>query len=120
MENQNEVRDPQYFNVPIALPNATAVLVLGIVSIVGCFCYGVVGLICGIIALVLYGKDKKLYAQNPQGYTPSSYNNLKSGRVCALIGLIISAIYLLVVICVLAFFGMAILTNPQHIFNQFH
>ena len=39
------------------LPNATAVLVLGIIAIVGCFCDGIPGLVCGIIALVLAGKD---------------------------------------------------------------
>jgi hypothetical protein len=43
------------------LPNATAVLILGIVSIVGCCCYGLPGLIAGIIALVLAKKDGELY-----------------------------------------------------------
>lgn len=43
------------------LPNATATLVLGIISIVTCWLYGVPGLICGIIALVLFAKDKKIY-----------------------------------------------------------
>ncbi|MFT3945982.1 MAG: hypothetical protein QM763_03325 [Agriterribacter sp.] len=43
------------------LPNASAVLALGIISIVGCCCYGIPGVICAIIALVLYGKDAKLY-----------------------------------------------------------
>ncbi|WP_435524383.1 CCC motif membrane protein [Chryseobacterium indoltheticum] len=51
------------------LPNATAVLVLGIVSIVGCCCYGVLGLIAGIIGLVLYKKDNALYQSNPTLYS---------------------------------------------------
>ena len=38
---------------PANLPNATAALVLGIISIVGALCYGIVGIICGIIGLVL-------------------------------------------------------------------
>ena len=51
LENNFQTKQP--------LPNATAVLVLGIISIVGCFCYGIVGLICGIIALILASKAKK-------------------------------------------------------------
>ncbi len=119
MENRNEYGENQYFgNMPTPLPNATAVLVLGIASILLCFCYGIVGLVCGIVALVLYNKDKKLYAQNPQAYTVSSYNNLKAGRVCALIGLVISAIYFVLIISVLIYFGASILTNPESIIEQ--
>ena len=50
------------------LPNATAVLVLGILSIVTCCCYGVVGLILGIIALVLAKKERA--AANAAAQTP--------------------------------------------------
>ncbi len=95
------------------LPNATAVLVLGIISIVGCFCYGVVGIVCGIIALVLAKKDNRMYLVNPAMYRASSYSNLKAGRVCAIIGLILSAIYLLLCIVVIAMVGMAGLLNPS-------
>jgi M penetrans paralogue family 26 len=100
-------------NNQMPLPNATAVLVLGIISIVGCFCYGVVGAICGIIAMVLANKDKALYLANPGDYTQGSYNNLKAGRTCAIIGLIMSALYLLAIIAVIAFFGFAALSDPQ-------
>ena len=41
-----------------SLPNATAVLVLGILSLLTCICYGLPGIICGIIALILYAKVK--------------------------------------------------------------
>ena len=30
------------------LPNATAVLVLGVLSLVFCWCYGIIGLVLGI------------------------------------------------------------------------
>ncbi len=119
MENRNEFRDNQYAgNTPVALPNSTAVLVLGIISIVFGMCYGVIGLICAIISLVLYSKDKKLYIQSPQSYTPSSYSNLKAGRICAIIGLITSAIWFVIFAAIIAFSGMAFLTDPEHIFNQ--
>lgn len=121
MENPNEIRENQYLSNPqAALPNSTAVLVLGIISIVGCFCYGIVGFICSIIAMVLYSKDKKLYVQSPQAYTLASYNNLKAGRVCALVGLILSALYLVAIIVVIIIFGAAFLANPQEILNQMH
>ncbi len=94
------------------LPNSVAVLVLGIVSIPTCFCYGIVGLVCGIIALVLSNKDLNLYATNPQEFDLASYNNLKAGRVCAIVGLSLSALYLLYVIVVLAFLGTALTLMP--------
>lgn len=116
MENQPNYQ--QQFSPQAPLPNATPVLVLGIISIVGCFCYGIIGLVCGIIAMVLAKKDLRLYNENPAGYTEGSYNNLKAGRVCAIIGLILSAIYLLIIICYLVFVGTFILSHPQDIFNH--
>lgn len=74
------------------LPNATAVLILGIFSIITCCCYGVPGLICGIIALVLANKDMALYQQEPEKYI--DYNNLNVGKILAIIGVSLSAIYL--------------------------
>ncbi|HEY0045759.1 MAG TPA: CCC motif membrane protein [Flavobacterium sp.] len=74
------------------LPNATTVLVLGIISIVTCCCYGI-GIVFGIVALVLAAKDMKLYLQSPEVYL--NYNNLKIGRVLSIIGIILSALTLL-------------------------
>ena len=53
--NQGNVNQQfnQQFSQPFGqqqLPNSTAVLVLGIISIVGCFCYGILGLILGLIS----------------------------------------------------------------------
>jgi M penetrans paralogue family 26 len=119
MENQPPYQ--QSFTPPpaqISLPNSTAVLVLGIISIAGCFCYGIVGLVCGIIAVVLANKDLKSYRLNPESYTAGSYSNLKAGRVCAIVGLSLSAVYLIVVIIYISVIGTAILTHPQAIFNR--
>ncbi|MBV4356533.1 CCC motif membrane protein [Pinibacter aurantiacus] len=116
MENFQEPNQEQNFlnfqQTP--LPNATAVLVLGIISIVGCFCYGIVGLITSIIALILAKKDMALYNANPSLYIPSSYNNLKAGRVCAIVGIILSALYLLFVIAIIIIAGAAALSDPSH------
>ena len=120
MENPNQFRDNQYLNPQAPLPNATAVLVLGIVSIVGCFCYGFPGLICSIISLVLAGKDTKLYNQNPDAFTASSYGNLKAGKVCAIIALILSAMFALAIIIFVVIFGFAIFSNPQEFLRNYH
>jgi hypothetical protein len=100
------------------LPNASAVLALGIISIVGCCCYGVPGVICGIIALILYSKDEKLYSSNPELYTPSSYSNLKAGKICAIIGLIPSILFLLFIIFMMITAGLGLLTSPQDFLNK--
>lgn len=100
------------------LPNATAVLVLGIISIIGCFCYGIVGLICGIIALVLAGKDKAKYNASPELYTEGSLKNLNAGRICAIIGTILSAIYIAFVIFMLVTVGMEILSDPSKFYQN--
>lgn len=101
-----------------SLPNASAVLVLGIISIIGCCCYGFPGVICAIIALVLYGKDAQLYQSNPEWYTASSYSNLRTGRICAIIGLIPSILFLLFWIFVMITAGFGMLSRPQEIFNS--
>lgn len=102
-----------------SLPNASAVLALGIISIVGCCCYGLPGIICAVIALVLYSKDAQIYRENPELYTINSYNNLKTGRICAIIGLIPSILWLLFVIFILITAGFGIFTNPDEFIRNF-
>ncbi len=94
------------------LPNATAVLILGILSILLCCCYGILGVILGVIALVLAGKDRTLYANNPDGYTLSSYKNLNAGRICAIIGLILSSLYIVYTIWMIVMIGFDALSDP--------
>ncbi len=85
-----------------ALPNSTAVLVLGILSIVTCAAWGVIGLILGIIALVLSKRDKEVFDSNPKIYA-NSYKNSKAGKVCAIIGVSLSALMFLYLVFVLLF-----------------
>jgi hypothetical protein len=103
-----------YEGMQLPLPNATAVLVMGILSIVTCCCfYGVVSLILGIIAVVLGNKDTRLYRANLSMYTEGSYKNLRAGRVCAIIGLVLSGIALIASIVFIAKFGFAALSNQE-------
>lgn len=78
------------------LPNATATLVLGILSIVVCF-------ICGIIALAISNKDISMYRANPELYSEASYNNIKAGRICAIIGISLQLIGIVFYIAIIAF-----------------
>jgi hypothetical protein len=83
------------------LPNAQTVLILGIVSIVGtCCCTGLVGIICGLIGMSKYKKDKMLYDQNPGLY--SDFNNLNTGRILCIIGLVLGGLQVLYMIIIIA------------------
>ena len=83
------------------LPNATVVLVLGILSLIFCWCYGFFGLILGIIAVVLAGGQRKLYLQSPDEYTESSFKNVNAGRVCGIISICIAGVVVVVLLLVL-------------------
>jgi M penetrans paralogue family 26 len=80
------------------LPNATAVLVLGICSIVVCQ-------ICGIVGLVLANQDMKLYNQNPDLYTEASLGNIKAGKICSIIGIVLLGLVVLYFLFILVFVG---------------
>ncbi len=85
------------------LPNASAALVLGILSVVtGC---GFIGLILGIIGLVISTKDKKMYDQKPEIYT--GFGSLNAGRILSIIGIVLGGLVLLWIIVVLIIGGTA-------------
>jgi len=91
-----------------SLPNAVGALVLGILSIVFCFCYGIIGITLGIIGLILANKAIKVYLASPESYSESSYKNVKVGRLCAIIGLCLSSLWIVVIIIYIAFFAAVI------------
>lgn len=93
------------------LPNATLVLIMGILSIIGCCFYGIPGLIFGIVAVIFGKKDKKLHASNPDEYT--GIGNVNAGYIMGIIGIVLSVIYVLFSIWVISFFGWEVLTNQE-------
>ena len=93
------------------VPYATPVLVLGIISIPSCFCYGIIGLTVGVIALILSKKGIKVYEEAPSKYIKTSLNNLKTGRICAIIGISTSLIYILFVLLLFASGQASIYSN---------
>jgi len=111
MENQQpEFQHREYYtpNRRPSLPNSTTVLVLGILSIPTSFCYGFIGITLGIIALVLAKKDLKLYRENPDFF--SGYENLNSGKICAIIGLSIGSVIFLIILMYLLFAASIVLS----------
>lgn len=112
--NQNSMQ-----NIQMPIPNSTSVLVLGILSIIGCSCYGFVGLILGIIAVVLAAKGKKIYKANPSAFTIGSFSNLNAGNVCGIIGICLSALMLIYIIFMLALLGPEIFSgDPSTIMDR--
>lgn len=93
------------------LPNSTLILVFGILSIVGCCCYGIVGLIFGIIAVVMAKKATDVYNADPQMYT--GYQNVKAGKIMGIIGIVLSVLVLIANIVALAIWGMDGLEEMQ-------
>ena len=83
------------------LPNSTAVLVLGICSIVfGCF---FVGLILGIVGLNLASQGRKMYRQDPNSY--DGYGTLNAGWIMSIIGIVLGGVYAIYWIITVAILG---------------
>lgn len=93
------------------LPNATLVLVMGILSILGCCCYGVPGLIFGIIAIIVGNKATKLYKTSPELY--SGFGNVKAGKIMGIIGVILSILMVIYIIWIISYFGMEALQDQE-------
>lgn len=98
------------------LPNSTAVLVLGIVSLffvlLGCVFFPTtfIGLITGIIALAISGTAVRLNRENPTGY--KGYGNIQAGRIMSIIALGLIALGLLIILVYIIFLGAAFSTLP--------
>jgi len=93
MDEMNQVPNPPaYPQQQSALPNSTAALVLGIISIVCFCCCNFVGIALGIIGIVLGNKAVALYNQSPGVYTEASFKNANAGKICSIIGLVLCAL----------------------------
>lgn len=84
------------------LPNASAVLVLGILSIVtSCF---MIGLVLGIVGLIISAEPNRMYRQSPDLWL--GYGNLNAGRIMCIIGVIIGGLLILYMISMFLIFGV--------------
>lgn len=78
---------------------ATASLVLGIISICTCFMYGIPSLVCGILAVVFGRSAKGMIAR---GEMPASAEgSAKAGVICGTIGIALSAVFWIFIVCIL-------------------
>jgi hypothetical protein len=100
MENQTGHTQPgqtygfQQKPIPQNLPNANLILVLGILSILLCWWHfvSIAGIALGFVTLIMAKRETRRYLSNPAGYTTNSLNTVKTGRTCAIIGIIISIV----------------------------
>lgn len=93
------------------LPNATAVLILGILSILTCWCYGILGIIFSVIALAIGARDFKIYRLDPEKFT--NYQNLNVGRILAIIGLVLSVLMIIMVVWMISIVGLENMQNED-------
>ena len=61
--------------------------------------------------MYLAKKDIAIYAENPELY--SNYGNVKTGRILCIIGIVLGAIYLLMMVWAIMTFGFDGLQNPE-------
>jgi ATP/ADP translocase len=85
------------------LPNDTLILVMGILSIIGCCFYGIPGIIFGIVAIVLGSKATKLYKAEPDRY--EGYGNVQAGKIMGIIGIVLAVIFVIMIIVMISMFG---------------
>lgn len=98
------------------LPYTTAVLVLGISSIALCCCYGIPGILTGIVALFLYKKDKFINEKDKSKY--NNFDNLKTGRTLSIIGISMSSLYVLYLFLTVLIVGKSGLSNPTLLIKE--
>ncbi|WP_456376671.1 CCC motif membrane protein [Lutibacter sp.] len=79
------------------LPHAKSSLIFGIVSIVtACCCFGLPGLIFGIIGLNNSKKAMKIYNEDPSQFDGSG--NANTGKITSIIGIVLGVIFVLQII----------------------
>ncbi len=73
------------------LPQSQSALVLGILSIItACCCWGILGVILGLIGLNNANKAIKIHNEDPDLY--DGINNANTGRTTAIIGIILGSL----------------------------
>ena len=112
MEEQTNQHSRGNFQPPsfqMNLPNSNTILILGILSLVFSWwhIFSLVGIILSIVTLSLSRKELSIFYMQPAQFTLSSLNNVKAGRVCAIIGLIISiVVFIVAVLLIIGFFTL--------------
>lgn len=75
------------------LPNEQAVMILGILSFIGCCCTnGILGVVLSGIGIILANKSERLLQENPNQYSPGSLNTWKTVNI---VSFAISAVFVI-------------------------
>jgi hypothetical protein len=96
---QQNYAQPGFQPMQQDLKGAGGILAMGILSI---FFAGLIGLILAIITLSQSGRAISEYKMNPAAYTASSYSKVKAGRTCAIIGLCLLGLVILILLFAVA------------------
>ncbi|MGX7668523.1 CCC motif membrane protein [Flavobacterium pedocola] len=99
------------FETKQKLPNATAVIILGVLSILVCCCYGILSVLLGALGIYLAKKDTDTYNLNPSLYT--NFKNVKTGRVLCIIGIVLGVLMLAYMIWAISYFGWETLQDQE-------
>lgn len=105
-EEYNSMRNDRNINYPQTVPNAITALILGILSIL-LFRLLFLGVILGFIGLYKSNKGLNEYKEQPELY--KGYGMLIAGKILSLISIILFGILILIIL--LAFFGVIAFTN---------
>jgi multisubunit Na+/H+ antiporter MnhG subunit len=83
------------------LPHSQTALILGITSIfTACCCWGIIGIIIGIIGLFNANKAIAIHHEFPDQY--DGINNAQTGKTTSIIGIIIGVLSILFIIYILS------------------
>lgn len=84
--------------------NYNIILALGILSIIGCWLYGVPGLVAGLVSLKYSNKVLDRVKRDDNLPPVKGINKVKSARIFALAGVVLSGLYLLGLLITLIFY----------------
>ena len=99
-------------------------LVLGIVSLViillGCCCgiFAVIALVMSIIGLVLAVKSLKEFDQYPDNFSIQSRKNVYAGKIVCLIGLVLSALFIVIYAVVFVLYQVNFADKVKEIYQE--
>ncbi|TKG96057.1 hypothetical protein EYV94_07165 [Puteibacter caeruleilacunae] len=97
------------------LPNANLILSMGVLSLVLLLCFQTVAAVIAIITFILAYKETQAYQSNPGVYTAKSFQQVNSGKLCAIVTLAIS-----IIIAVAAALGILHFFHHFPHFDIFH
>lgn len=99
-------------------------LVLGIVSLViillGCCCgiFAVIALVMSIMGLVLAVKSLKEFDQYPDNFSIQSRKNVYAGKIVCLIGLVLSALFIVIYAVVFVLYQVNFADKVKEIYQE--